>query len=216
MGSGQGQRPEQGTGAGQKREAAALLLRSRADSEQVPLWGVYERDGGRGQGLQSRLGLWAWRVIDVPSPLSSPVAWALTQGLAAVTLLGHLSGPGCSSLLKRKWPGPCRASPFPSAASLWGSQNSSRMDQGVCGPCHGPLWVHGGNPGAWLQPFHAPTLAGLGSGSSRDKKVRGCRWLPTLWVHVPVWLHHGFPASCSNTETTVTQPHPWLTSLSSQ
>lgn len=191
MGSGQGQRPEQGTGDGQKREAAALLLLSRADSEQVPLWGVYERDGGRGQGLSASstplpatgLSLWAWRVIDVPSPLSSPVAWALTQGLAAVTRLGHLSGLGCSSLLKREWLGPCRASPFPSTASLWGSLNSSRMDQGVCDPCHGPLWVHGGNPGAWLQPFHAPTLAGLGSGSSGDKTVRGCWWLPTLWVH---------------------------------
>lgn len=39
-----------GLGTGQKREAAALLLLSRADSEQVPLWGVCERDGGQGTG----------------------------------------------------------------------------------------------------------------------------------------------------------------------
>lgn len=41
---------EQGTGDGQKREEAALLLLSRADSEQVPLWGVYEREWGQGTG----------------------------------------------------------------------------------------------------------------------------------------------------------------------
>lgn len=39
-----------GLGTGQKREAAALLLLNRADSEQVPLWGVCERDGGQGTG----------------------------------------------------------------------------------------------------------------------------------------------------------------------
>lgn len=45
--------------------------------------------------------------------------------------------------------------------------------------CHGPLRVHGGNPGAWLQAPPCPCPAGTGSGSS-EGKVLGLWWPLTL------------------------------------
>lgn len=82
-----------GLGLGQEREAAALLLLSRADSEQVPLWGVHERDGGRGQGLSAS-----------STPLPATRAWPLglesdrcAQPTQLSCSLGPNPGPGSSN-----------------------------------------------------------------------------------------------------------------------
>lgn len=155
----------------------------------------------------------------MPQPTQQPwgEAWTLTQGLSANNGTRTPLRPGCSSLVEWEWLGPCRASPFPSAASLWGSLHSSscvaRTDQGSATLAMGSSGPHGGNPGAWPQPFPAPALAELGVW-----ELQGTEGLlvasHSLWVPVLVWLHHGLPASCSNTETA--QPHPWLANLYSQ